>query len=276
MDNLVYDASDGTFKAIGSITGTNWDIGLTEGTTIYLGRWKGSISSTPIAQFSDGQYIGAVHDASDSNKSLAAGEVYFKAGDEVHLDIAPSQNIGYDADATVHAKLGGFDGGTDNVKDKLADLGGNNILLSVAPGEYQIISNIGQVGQTVPSSFAFAVLHEHAWRVDFTVKKLDGTSINLTNTRVRFLVQDSAGDGQTIRIDINTTTDPSKINFSDAANGKFYIELTRSDTNISVTGGDGAGSYYAEILWDQNLNGEYKAFAVGRFNVQAAGDILAG
>ena len=136
-DGNFFDFSASTFKAFGSIPGTNWRGTLTERTNPGVGSWTGGITSTPVAQFADGKYRMTVHDNADSNKSLAAVELFFHVGDEVELDAQILTTVGYDVDATVHEKIdgpavGGYTGDVgSNIKADLAATANNALIISV-------------------------------------------------------------------------------------------------------------------------------------------------
>lgn len=278
-DGFFYDASDSTFKALADITGTNWRVTLTEGTTIQLGSWTGSIASTPVAQFSNGRYRVRVHNAADSDKTVVGGDVFMHEGDEVDVDADILDTAGYDSAATINLKLGSYSGASgdnNNVRDDIAASGANNIALSVLAGEFQVTADIGTTGSSISKSFSLPAKREHRKKWSFTIKKLDGTAINLASTKVRFFVQDVAGQASTTRIDYNSTDNPTRVNITDAANGKFEVILFDTDTDLSETGGDGTGIYYAEFLWDELSNGQYQLLAAGDLVIEKGADLLVG
>ena len=87
-DGLFYDFSNGTFAA-SPATPIN---GLPEDTGIFLGRYKATLSTTPVAQFSDGDYVATVHDQAASNKVVAELAVTMHLGDDATVIPQPVGN----------------------------------------------------------------------------------------------------------------------------------------------------------------------------------------
>src|SRR4051812_35005446 len=66
-DGMLFDPSDGTFKA----APTSPIAGLPEDSGIFIGRYKATLSPTPAAQFTDGDYVVTVHDQKASGAVVA-------------------------------------------------------------------------------------------------------------------------------------------------------------------------------------------------------------
>ena len=81
-DGLFYDTSDSTFKAWASITGTNARVALTEDSNI-SGRYSATISSTPVAQWSNGIYEVIIRNGTPTLQG--EDRVYFRSGDETDI-----------------------------------------------------------------------------------------------------------------------------------------------------------------------------------------------
>ena len=77
-DGLFLDNADGTFKA----TPTTLIASLPEDSGNFLGRYKVTLSSTPVAQFTDGHYAITVHDGKNSNAVVAELAATFHNGDD--------------------------------------------------------------------------------------------------------------------------------------------------------------------------------------------------
>src|SRR5437764_489577 len=77
-DGTFFDFADSTFKAApGTPTA-----GLPEDTGIFAGRYKLTLTPTPQAQFSDGDYTITIHDQSASNAVVAELSSTMHAGDD--------------------------------------------------------------------------------------------------------------------------------------------------------------------------------------------------
>lgn len=273
-DGFCFDFSDSQFKDRSSVAGTNYRGTLSEGTAEKLGTWKGSITSTPEAQFSDGTYYVRVHNTADADMTLAPGEVEMKNSNEVRQRIDILETVGEDsAGITVHQKLG-------DLSDEIAASASVNVALSILPGEFLVIADLEKTGtSTSDSALGFPVLEEHAKRWTISVKTLAGVALDLTNTVIRFVVAETKGQSGTIRLDYKSSTDTSKVSIYDPTNGKFRITIDQADTDAPTfpnptTGGDGAGLYPMELLWDRNNNGTYELLVSGTFTIGKGVDIV--
>lgn len=77
-DGLLYDFADGTFK--GS-PGTLIQA-VAEDVAPFLGRYKATLTPTPEAQFSDGDYVVTVHDAANAGQVVAELGATMKGGSD--------------------------------------------------------------------------------------------------------------------------------------------------------------------------------------------------
>lgn len=77
-DGLLLDFADGTFKA----TPTTLIAALPEDSGSFLGRYKITLTPTPVAQFSDGHYAVTVHDQKAANNVVAELASTFRNGDD--------------------------------------------------------------------------------------------------------------------------------------------------------------------------------------------------
>ena len=77
-DGLLLDFADGTFKA----TPTTLVAALPEDSGSFLGRYKITLSPTPVAQFTDGHYAVTVHDEKNSNAVVAELASTIRNGDD--------------------------------------------------------------------------------------------------------------------------------------------------------------------------------------------------
>jgi hypothetical protein len=77
-DGMLFDPSDGTFKAAPSAPIAS----LPEDAGIFLGRYKATLSPTPAAQFTDGDYTVTVHDKGASGAVVAELSVTMHGGDD--------------------------------------------------------------------------------------------------------------------------------------------------------------------------------------------------
>ena len=78
IDGSFYDFSTGTFVAAPA-TPIN---SLPEDAGNFLGRYKATLTPTPVAQFSDGDYVVTVHDQSASNNVVAELAATMHSGDD--------------------------------------------------------------------------------------------------------------------------------------------------------------------------------------------------
>ena len=77
-DGLFLDFADNTFKA----TPTTQIAALPEDSGNFLGRYKVTLGTTPVAQFADGHYAVTVHDQKASNAVVAELAANFRNGDD--------------------------------------------------------------------------------------------------------------------------------------------------------------------------------------------------
>ena len=77
-DGLYYDFSTSTFVASPATPIAN----LPEDSGIFAGRFKATVSPTPIAQFTDGDYVVTVHDQTASSAVVAELAATMHAGDD--------------------------------------------------------------------------------------------------------------------------------------------------------------------------------------------------
>ncbi len=77
-DGTFYDFSNGTFVATPATPISS----LPEDTGIYVGRYKVTLTPTPPAQFTDGDYVITVHDQAASNNVVAELAATMHAGDD--------------------------------------------------------------------------------------------------------------------------------------------------------------------------------------------------
>ncbi len=77
-DGMLYDPSDGTFKAAPASP----IAGLPEDTGIFAGRYKATLSPTPTVQFTDGDYVVTVHDQGASGAVVAELAATLHGGDD--------------------------------------------------------------------------------------------------------------------------------------------------------------------------------------------------
>jgi hypothetical protein len=77
-DGSIYDFSTTTFVAI-PVTPI---ASLPEGTGIFVGRYKVTLNPTPVAQFTDGDYVVTVHDQAASSSVVAELAATMHAGDD--------------------------------------------------------------------------------------------------------------------------------------------------------------------------------------------------
>ena len=78
VDGLYYDFTDGTFKA----SPTTPVAALPEDSGVFQGRFKVTLTPTPVAQFTDGQYTVTVHDRNASNAVVAELAAIVHNGDD--------------------------------------------------------------------------------------------------------------------------------------------------------------------------------------------------
>ena len=81
VDGLYLDFSTGTFVA----TPVTPISSLPEDSGVFLGRYKLTLSPTPVAQFVDGDYVVTVHDQANSNIVLAELGATIHAGDDASV-----------------------------------------------------------------------------------------------------------------------------------------------------------------------------------------------
>ena len=86
VDGLYYDFADGTFKA----STTTPVSALSAGTGNFQGAYLGQVSSTPIAQFPNGDYAVGVHDLSVGNTLIAYLGATLYGGDDAPVFPAPT------------------------------------------------------------------------------------------------------------------------------------------------------------------------------------------
>ena len=96
-DGLFFDFADATFKA----SPTTTVAALAEDSTNFIGRYKVTLSPTPMAQFTDGSYTVTVHDRQTSNSVVAELAVVFRNGDDLPTFAAGSTASGSDPWAMV-------------------------------------------------------------------------------------------------------------------------------------------------------------------------------
>ncbi len=84
-DGTFADFADGTFKA----TPTTLIASLPEDSGNFLGRYKVTLSPTPVAQFSDGHYAITVHDQKASNAVVAELAATLRNGDDAPATTPP-------------------------------------------------------------------------------------------------------------------------------------------------------------------------------------------
>ena len=77
-DGSFYDFSNGTFVAAPTTPISN----LLEDAGIFLGRYKVTLTPTPVAQFTDGDYVVTVHDQAASNNVVAELAAAMHLGDD--------------------------------------------------------------------------------------------------------------------------------------------------------------------------------------------------
>ena len=77
-DGLFFDFADKTFKA----TPTTTVAALPEDASDFLGRYKVTLSPTPVAQFTDGSYTVTIHDQQTANSVVAELAVALHGGDD--------------------------------------------------------------------------------------------------------------------------------------------------------------------------------------------------
>ena len=77
-DGSLYDFSTSTFVA----SPTTPISGLPEDTSIFKGRYKVTLSPTPVAQFSNGNYVVTVHDQGSSDNVVAELAATMYSGDD--------------------------------------------------------------------------------------------------------------------------------------------------------------------------------------------------
>ena len=85
-DGLFLDFADSTFKA----TPTTLIAPLPEDSGNFLGRYKVTLTPTPVAQFSDGHYAVTVHDKSAGNAVVAELAAVFRNGDDLPATPTPA------------------------------------------------------------------------------------------------------------------------------------------------------------------------------------------
>ena len=96
-DGLFFDFADATFKA----SPTTTVAALPEDSSDFLGRYKVTLSPTPMAQFTDGSYTVTIHDRQTSNAVVAELAVVFRNGDDLPTFATGSTASGTDPWATV-------------------------------------------------------------------------------------------------------------------------------------------------------------------------------
>jgi hypothetical protein len=77
-DGTFFDFNDSTFKA----NPTTPIAALPEDTGIFIGRYKATLSSTPSAQFTDGDYVVTVHNQASANVVVGELPVVMHAGSD--------------------------------------------------------------------------------------------------------------------------------------------------------------------------------------------------
>jgi hypothetical protein len=87
-DGALYDFSNSTFTAAPATPISS----LPEDTGIFLGRYKVTLAPTPVAQFSDGDYVVTVHDQASSNNVVAELAATIHLGDDATVIPQPVPN----------------------------------------------------------------------------------------------------------------------------------------------------------------------------------------
>ncbi len=77
-DGLLYDFSNGMFTS----SPTTAIAGLPEDAGVFAGRFKLTLSPTPVAQFADGDYVVTIHDQGASNNVVAELGTTMRGGDD--------------------------------------------------------------------------------------------------------------------------------------------------------------------------------------------------
>ena len=77
-DGSFYDFTNGTFVAVPATPIAS----LPEDTGIFAGRYKATLTPTPVAQFTDGDYVVTVHDQAATNNVVAELAATMHAGDD--------------------------------------------------------------------------------------------------------------------------------------------------------------------------------------------------
>ena len=80
-DGSLYDFSNGTFVASPATPISS----LPEDTGIFVGRYKVTLTPTPVAQFTDGDYAVTVHDQAASNNVVAELAATMHGGDDASV-----------------------------------------------------------------------------------------------------------------------------------------------------------------------------------------------
>ena len=106
-DGLFFDFADQTFKA----TPTTTVAPLPEDSSDFKGRYKVTLTSTPVAKFTDGQYMVTVHDRQASNTVVAELLSIFQNGDDSPT-FAASSTVGATADPWSALLPGAYPAGT--------------------------------------------------------------------------------------------------------------------------------------------------------------------
>ena len=275
-DTTFFDFSDSTFKAAGSITGTNYKGTITEGASWRKASWTGSIASTPTAQFSDGRYIVRVHDDADADDAvIGAVESYFQGGDEVRTEASITDVVGTpgSGQGTLHTKLGAYTGASSsNVKDAISTLG-TGMALSLSNNNVKILAVNRGVRSAIPRSFTLAIPHEHRHVIAAAlVSESNETPQDISSHVLRFTVSTASGDGIVPTLDLKSSDATPRITATNATNGEFEIDLRSTQTNALTEGTD----YYCEILSDFGVANEWQLLAGGTLKCVKAADVIAG
>src|SRR6185312_4301149 len=106
-DGSFYDFSNGTFVASPATPIAN----LPEDTGIFAGRFKVTLNPTPMAQFTDGDYVVTVHDQVASSNVIAELAATMHAGDDATV-IPQSGGSGSGIDPWSVALPGSYAAGT--------------------------------------------------------------------------------------------------------------------------------------------------------------------
>ena len=91
-DGFFYDFIDGYFKTTPAVPVSS----LPEDTGNFLGRYKVSLSPTPLNQFTDGQYTVTIHDRKAANAVIAELAAVMHNGDDSPAFLASSTASGVD------------------------------------------------------------------------------------------------------------------------------------------------------------------------------------